>query len=227
MTADETRVLVIDDESAIRKLLRLNLEGAGFRVDEADSGRAGLDKTASFHPHLIILDLGLPDVSGFEVLNDLREWTSIPILILTVTDEEATKVRLLDAGADDYLTKPFGVPELMARVRAGLRRRGAVEATPLFQSGAVEVDVNRRTVKVAGREVKCTATEFALLKVLIREQGRVVPQRQLLTEVWGPAAVDESHYLRIYVAQLRKKLEPDPSNPRHIVTEPGVGYRIV
>lgn len=227
MSSDEIRILVIDDEAAIRNMLRVNLEGSGFKVESADTGQAGLDRTASFHPHLILLDLGLPDMNGMEVLKRLRSWTSIPILILTVTDDSATKVNLLDAGADDYLTKPFVIPELMARVRVGLRNRRALEATPVFRSGSLEIDVNNRTVRVDGREVKFTATEFELMKVLVRDQGKVVSQSQLLKEVWGPMASDQSHYLRIYFAQIRKKIEVDPSSPKHIITEPGVGYRLV
>ena len=227
MSPNEQRILIIDDEPAIRNLLKLNLEGQGFRIAEADSGLAGLDKTASYHPHIIILDLGLPDMSGLDVLVRLRKWTAIPILILTVSDDEATKVKLLDAGADDYLTKPFGIPELLARIRVGLRNRRANEATPIFASGTLEIDVNLNVVRVDGREVKLTRTEIELLKILVREQGKVVSQQQLLTEVWGPASVDQSHYIRIYIAQLRKKIEKDASTPAHIVTEPGVGYRIV
>jgi two-component system KDP operon response regulator KdpE len=207
--------------------LRIGLENHGFRVDEANSGKAGLEKTSSFHPHLIILDLGLPDVNGFDVLKELRCWTDIPILILTVTDDEATKVRLLDAGADDYLTKPFGIPELLARVRAGLRKRNSLEATPVFQSGSLAVDINKGIVLVSGQEKKLTGTELALLRILVRENGKVVSQKKLLREVWGPGAIEHSHYLRIYIAQLRKKIEDSPSEPQHIITEPGVGYRIV
>jgi two-component system, OmpR family, KDP operon response regulator KdpE len=227
MKTDEIRILVIDDESAIRNMLRLNLENSGFKIGEADSGEAGLAQAASFHPHLIILDLGLPDMTGLEVLKRLRKWTSIPILILTVTDDEEMKVLLLDAGADDYLTKPFGIPELTARIRVGLRNRRAVEATPLFQSGDLEVDLNAASVKVSGRDVKLTTTEYELLKILVREQGKVVPQHVLLVSVWGPNGAQQSHYLRIYIGQLRKKIENDPSTPRHIVTESGVGYRLV
>jgi two-component system KDP operon response regulator KdpE len=227
MSADEVRILIIDDEPTIRGVLKLNLKTAGFRVAEADSGKAGLELTASFHPHLVILDLGLPDINGLEVLKQLRRWTAIPILILTVTDDSATKVSLLDAGADDYLTKPFGMPELLARVRVGLRNRRSLEATPVFTSGSLEIDLNLRTVKISGREVKFTATEFELLKILVRDHGKVVPQQQLLTEVWGAMSSHQSHYLRIYFAQIRKKIEDDPSAPQHILTEPGVGYRIV
>ncbi len=227
MSHDEIRILVVDDESAIRNVLRPVLESNGFRVAEAESGQTGLEKAASFHPHLIVLDLGLPDMNGLEVLRRLREWTAIPILILTVTDDPATKVNLLDAGADDYLTKPFSMPELLARVRVGLRNRRSMEATPVFCSGSLEVDLNSRSVKVDDREIKLTATEFELIKVLVREQGKVVSQQQLLKEVWGPMSTDQSHYLRIYFAQIRKKIEEDPSSPKHIITEPGVGYRLI
>ena len=227
MSHDEIRILVVDDEAAIRNVLRPVLETNGFRVAEADCGQAGLDKAAAFHPHFIILDLGLPDMDGLEVLRRLRGWTSIPILILTVTDDPATKVNLLDAGADDYLTKPFAMPELMARVRVGLRNRRAIEATPIFKSGSLEVDLNSRSVKVDNREIKLTATEFELIKVLVRDHGKVVSQQHLLKEVWGPMSTDQSHYLRIYFAQIRKKIEADPSSPKHFITEPGVGYRLV
>lgn len=224
---EEMRILIVDDEAAIRNMLCLNLESHGFKVDTANSGLAGLEKAASFHPHLIILDLGLPDIGGLEVLKRLRQWTSIPILILTVTDDESAKVTLLDAGADDYLTKPFGVPELMARIRVGLRNRRAIEATPVFKSGELEIDLNTGAVMANGNEVKLTNTEFEIIKILVREQGKVVPQQKLLSDVWGAASVHQSHYLRIYIAQLRKKIEANPSTPKHILTEPGVGYRII
>ena len=227
MMAEQTRILVIDDEPAIRNLLRLNLESQGFVMTEAETGEAGLRAAETSHPHLIILDLGLPDLSGLDVLKRFRTWTSIPILILTVADDEETKVDLLDAGADDYLTKPFGIPELLARIRVGLRNRRAIEATPVFRSGLLQVDVNQSICQVGESLVKLTATEFELLKILVREQGRVVSQKQLLTEVWGPNSIEQTQYLRIYIAQLRKKIESNPSSPQHILTEPGVGYRIV
>jgi len=223
----ETRILVIDDEAAIRNLLRASLTNQGFKVGESETGQGGLDKAAEYHPHLIILDLGLRDMNGLDVLKGLRRWTTIPVIILTVSDDEATKVALLDAGADDYLTKPFGTPELLARVRVSLRHNNANEATPLFLSGDLEIDLNKRQVKVRGELIKLTATEFELLSVLIRNHGKVVPQTLLLTSVWGKNAADQTHYLRIYVAQLRKKLEADSSNPIHILTDPGLGYRIV
>jgi two-component system KDP operon response regulator KdpE len=227
MSKDQKRVLIIDDEQAIRSLLMVSLKNEGYEVAEAINGTAGLEKAASFHPHLIILDLGLPEMGGYEVLKSLRQWTSIPVLILTVHDDESTKVSLLDAGADDYLTKPFGTPELLARVRVSLRHHNALEATPIFKSSDIEVDLNQKTVKVSGELVKLTLTEFALLSLLVRNAGKVVAQSQLMTGVWGKTAADQTHYLRIYIAQLRKKLEKDASRPQHIFTEPGVGYRII
>jgi two-component system, OmpR family, KDP operon response regulator KdpE len=221
------RILIIDDEPEIRRLLYSSLENQGFQVAEAETGQAGLQRAGEFHPHLIVLDLGLPDMNGLEVLKRLREWTTIPILILTVSDEESTKVSLLDAGADDYLTKPFSAAELLARIRVGLRHHNLEEATPVFQSDNLEVDLNQRSVRVKGEPVKLTATEYALLAILVRNHGRVVSQSHLLKDVWGANAEDQTHYLRIYIGQLRKKLEADPSSPKHIFTEPGVGYRII
>ena len=227
MSADEVRILIVDDELAIRNVLRLTLESQKFRIEEAETGAKGLEKAASFHPHFIILDLGLPDMNGLEVLKRLRTWTTIPILILTVTDEEALKVALLDAGADDYLTKPFGGPELLARIRVGLRNRRSIEATPVFESGTLRIDLNAMTVFRENEQIKLTTTEFELLKALVRDQGKPVSQAKLLTSVWGANAVHQPHYLRIYIAQLRKKIEHDPSSPKHILTESGIGYRIV
>ncbi len=227
MTAGPMRILVVDDEQSIRNLLRLNLESNGFAVAQAESGAQGLQLAAEFHPHLTILDLGLPDIHGLEVLKRLRVWTTIPIIILTVSDDEETKVALLNAGADDYVTKPVSIPELLARVRVALRHHGSVEATPDFVSADLEVDVNKKQVKVANSEVKLTSTEYQLLSLLVKNSGRVVPQSQLLEAIWGPHSLDQSHYLRIFIAQLRKKLELDSASPKHILTEPGVGYKIV
>lgn len=229
MTQDqsgEIRILLIDDEATIRNFLRPSFESQEMKVAEAETGKAGLEKAAQFHPHLIVLDLGLPDLNGFEVLKELRKWTRVPVIVLTVDDDEGTKVRLLDAGADDYITKPFGLPELLARVRVSLRNR-LVEATPIFRSGDLEVDVNSRVTKVGGRMVKLTATEFEVLARLVRDQGKVVPQRQLMVQIWGITAEDKTHFLRIYINQIRKKIEADPSKPVHIITEPGVGYRLL
>jgi len=227
MMETKYRILVIDDEAAIRNILRLSLANQGFEIAESENGKNGLEKAAEFHPHLIILDLGLPDLNGLDVLKSLRKWTTVPVIILTVSDDESTKVSLLDAGADDYLTKPFGTPELLARVRVSLRHHNAVEATPIFISGELEVDLNKRQVKLKSEIVKLTATEFELLSVLVRSHGKVVPQAQLLTNVWGKNAADQTHYLRIYIGQLRKKVEADTTHPAHILTEPGIGYRIV
>jgi len=222
-----SRILIIDDEAAIRNLLRVSLVHQGYQVSEAESAKRGLECATEFHPHLIILDLGLPDQSGVEVLKSLRAWTTVPVIILTVSDDEMTKVALLDAGADDYLTKPFGTPELLARVRVSLRHHGTTEATPVFHSGELEVDLNKRQVRVNSEAIKLTATEFDLLSALVRQQGKVVSQAQLLSGVWGQNATDQTHYLRIYIGQLRKKVEQDSSSPKHILTEPGIGYRIV
>ena len=224
--AANSRILIVDDEPAIRNILRLSLMNQGFEIAEAENGQNALDQAAQFHPHLVILDLGLQDMNGLEVLKSLRQWTTVPVIVLTVSDEESTKVALLDAGADDYLTKPFGTPELLARVRVSLRNHGAVEATPIFKSGDLEIDLSKREVKIKTELIKLTATEFNLLSILVRNQGKVVPQTQLLKGVWGEHASDQTHYLRIYVAQLRKKIEIDTAHPQHILTEPGIGYRI-
>ena len=227
MKTSEVRILIIDDESAIREMLRTHLSIAPYKILEAETGEGGLSKARSVHPHLIILDLGLPDKNGFEVLKELRQWTQVPVIVLTVNDDERIKVQLLDAGADDYLTKPFGLQELLARVRVSLRNRGLIEATALFQSGDLVVDLNQHQVYRQGNLVKLTNTEFELLRCLVREPGKVISQMHLLKQVWGAATEDQSHYLRIYINQLRKKIEVNPSQPQHILTEPGVGYRII
>lgn len=223
----EIRVLIIDDEQTIRSTLRVSLKTAGYELAEAVDGKTGIKQTESFHPHVVLLDLGLPDMNGFEVLKEIRKWSRVPIIVLTANDDENTKVKLLDAGADDYLTKPFSSKELLARVRVVIRNIGVVEATPNFVSGDLEVDLTTRRVSVENREVKLTSTEFEVLSRLVRDHGRVVSQSQLLKQVWGHVAEDHSHYLRIYINQLRKKLEKNPSDPKHIITEPGVGYRLV
>lgn len=221
------RILVIDDEMAIRLLLKINLEQQGFHVIEAGTASDGISKAADKHPHLVILDLGLPDGSGLSVLKSLREWTQVPILVLTINDSEVAKVSLLEAGADDYVTKPFSVPELIARIKVALRHQQNNGATPVHKSSDLEIDLARRTVQLKGRLIKLTSTEFAILRMLTLNAGRVVSQEALLTEVWGKHALGNNHYLRIYVGQLRKKIEQDPSQPRHIITEPGVGYRLL
>lgn len=227
MVESEVRVLIIDDESTIRSALQAGLEAHGFKTLTAKDGQSGLNKTSDFHPHLVILDLGLPDIDGLQVLRNLRQWSQVPVIVLTVADDERTKVHLLDSGADDYLTKPFGLPELLARMRVALRHTGLIEATPIFKSGDLHVDLNQHVVTVADQVIKLTNTEFQLLSVLIRDRGKVISQTQLLKKVWGAATEDQSHYLRIYINQLRKKLEAQPSDPKHILTEPGIGYKIV
>lgn len=224
---DQTRILIIDDEKAIREVLTLHLRSENYQLEEAINGDEGLEKIKSFHPNLIILDLGLPDQHGLDILKDLRKWSQVPVIVLTVNDDEKMKVKLLDSGADDYLTKPFSPVELMARVRVGLRHYGHLEATPIFKSGDLKIDLNSRIVEVQGLQVKLTKTEFELLQRLVRDAGKVVSQGKLLKEIWGSIAQEESHYLRIYIKQLRKKLERSPSEPIHILTEPGVGYRLV
>ena len=226
MSKPGKRLLVIDDEKAIRRLLRASLEAAGYVVLEAVDGAAGLREAATQAPELVVLDLGLPDMGGLEVLKRLRAWSKVPVLILTVQDSEADKVALLDAGADDYLTKPFGVPELLARLRVLERHGRANTEDPLVKVGPVEIDLDGHTVRREGKEVKLTATEFDFLRVLALHVGKVVTQRQILKEVWGPNSVEHTHYLRIYAAQLRKKLEDDPGEPKWLLTEPGVGYRL-
>ena len=220
------RVLVIDDEQAIRKLLKASLESAGYQVFEAKNAEDGLREAIAQRPELVVLDLGLPDKGGAEVLKRLREWSQVPVLILTVQDDEAEKVALLDAGADDYLTKPFGVPELLARLRVLERHSQRSEGEPVHKFGDLAIDLGAHVVKLKGSELRLTSTEFEFLKVLAQHAGKVVTQRQILKEVWGPNSVEHTHYLRIYAAQLRKKIEADPANPQWIITEPGVGYRL-
>ncbi|MCX6832390.1 MAG: response regulator [candidate division Zixibacteria bacterium] len=220
------RILVIDDELAIRRLLKISLEAEGHTYIEAGTGQDGLVAAATQRPELIILDLGLPDMDGSVVLTRLREWSSVPVIVLTVKDSETDKVALLDAGADDYLTKPFGVPELLARMRVALRHKQSAVAEPVLRTADLQVDFTDRTVSIRGELVRLTATEYELLRILSQHAGKVVTQRQLLRDIWGPQAVDQSQYLRVYIAQLRKKLERDPGSPELIITEPGVGYRL-
>jgi len=227
MTAIQ-RILVIDDEAAIRKFLRVSLENQGYKIEEVATGKDALAVAVGFRPELVILDLGLPDMEGLEVLKSLREWSKVPVVVLTVRDSERDKVQLLDAGADDYLTKPFSVPELLARIRVIERHREPeVSENPVFRAGGLEVDFATRTVKVNGDPVHLTATEFGILRLLWKNQGKVVSHRQILKEIWGPNSVEHTQYLRVYVGHLRKKLEPNPETPSLIVTEPGVGYRLI
>jgi len=225
--APSLEILVVDDEVQIRRLLRVMLEAAGHKVREADSGQVGLNEVAFRRPDAVILDLGLPDLSGLDVLKRLREWSNVPVLILSVRGAEGDKIAALDAGADDYLTKPFGSGELLARLRVLLRRTQTPEETGAVKFGPVEVDFARRVVTKGGAEVRLTAKEYALLRLLLVHRDKVVTHRQVLREVWGPKAEDQTHYLRVYMARLRQKLEDDPNQPRHLQTESGIGYRLV
>jgi len=225
--SDGARILVIDDEKQIRRMLKTALTGFGYDIAEASSGREGLNQTAMFHPDLIILDLGLPDLDGVEVVRRLREWTHVPVIVLSVREQEKDKISALDAGADDYITKPFGMGELLARIRVALRHAAKTEDEPVLTFGELTVDLARRRVTRGGEEVKLTPTEYEILKYLALQAGRVVTHKQLLKAIWGPNYQDETHYLRIYIAQLRRKIEADPAQPSYIVTESGVGYRLV
>lgn len=225
-SAIKPSVLVIDDELQIRRLLRAGLEGNGYTVLEAATGQQGITQAAQHPPDVILLDLGLPDMDGLSVLKRLREWSRVPVVVLSVRDREDEKVAALDNGADDYVTKPFSTPELLARLRVAQRHTVPVGESPVFRSGELEVDLTARVVKLKGKEVKLTATEYSLLRLFVRHTGKVLTHRQILKDVWGPGYVEQTHYLRVYIAHLREKLEADPSNPRLITTESGVGYRL-
>jgi two-component system KDP operon response regulator KdpE len=218
-------LLVIDDEVQIRRLLRLTLESAGYRVREAETGALGLNEAAVVRPDAIILDLSLPDMNGLDVLRRLREWTQTPVLILSVQGEEAGKVAALDAGADDYLTKPFGGAELLARLRVLLRRQQSTAEPAIVHFGSVEVDFTKRTITKDGQDVHLTGKEYALLRLLLQHRGKVLTHRQLLRDVWGPSHEEDTHYLRVHMANLRKKVEVKPEQPQFLKTESGVGYR--
>lgn len=220
------QVLIVDDEAQIRRFLRVTLTANGYSVHETDNGRDAILKTAQLRPDLIVLDMGLPDIDGLEVLQRLREWTTTPVIILSVRDTDRDKVAALDAGADDYLTKPFSVDELLARMRVAQRHAQPGQEEAVFIYGGLQVDLTRRQVTKNGAVVKLTPTEYALLRLLVRHAGRVLTHRQILKEVWGPEYVNETHYLRVYFAQLRQKIEDDPALPKLILTEPGVGYRL-
>jgi len=219
--------LIIDDEPQIRRLLRITLEANGYRVFDAATGHDGLVQAAQRRPDAILLDLGLPDLEGGEVLKRLREWTHAPVVILSVRDREDDKVAALDAGADDYVTKPFNSAELLARLRTALRHGQPQGVDAIFHAGHLEVDLARRLVRKSGEEVKLTPIEYSLLRLLVTHAGKVLTHRQLLTEVWGAKAIEQTHYLRVHIAHLREKLEPNPSAPELIITEPAVGYRLV
>jgi two-component system KDP operon response regulator KdpE len=220
------RVLVVDDERAIRRYLHAALNAHGYIIYEAVSGQEALSAAAAEHPDLIILDLGLPDIDGVEVTRQIREWSQVPIIILSVREQERDKVAALDAGADDYLTKPFSTGELMARIRVALRRFTQTGTEPVFASGELSVNLSRRLVMVKDQEISLTPTEYDLLRALIQHPGKVLTHRQLLQKVWGNAYETEAHLLRVNMSNLRRKIEPDPTRPRFIITEPGVGYRL-
>jgi two-component system KDP operon response regulator KdpE len=217
--------LIVDDEVQIRRLLRVALEAENYQVHEAETGQQGLIEVANRKPAIILLDLGLPDVDGLEILKRLREWSEAPILILSVRDDEGGKVAALDAGAEDYVTKPFSTPELLARLRAAQRKTRPAEETAVFKHGELTVDLTAQVVTCAGHEVKLTATEYALLRLFVRNPGRVLTHRYILREIWGPKSEEHRQYLRVYVTHLRQKIESDPTKPHLIRTEPGIGYR--
>jgi two-component system KDP operon response regulator KdpE len=217
--------LIIDDEVQIRRLLRVALESENYQVHEAENGRQGLIEIANRKPAVILLDLGLPDMDGLEVLKRLREWSEVPVVVLTVRDDEQEKVAALDAGAEDYVTKPFSTPELLARLRAAQRKTRPAEEISVFKNGDLVVDLTSHVVTRADREIKLTATEYALLRLFVRHPGRVLTHRYILREIWGPKSEEHRQYLRVYVTHLRQKIEPNPTNPSLIRTEPGIGYR--
>jgi two-component system KDP operon response regulator KdpE len=227
MTATKTKVLVIDDEPQILRALRINLSVRGYEVVTAASGSGALRAAADEHPDVVILDLGLPDMSGIDVIGGLRGWLTVPIIVLSARTDSADKVEALDAGADDYVTKPFGMDEFLARLRAAIRRGTAAAETdePVIETASFTVDLASKKVTKNGTEVHLTPTEWGMLEMLVRNRGKLVGREELLKEVWGPAYAKETHYLRVYLAQLRRKLEDDPSHPVHLLTEAGMGYR--
>jgi len=223
-----TRVLAVDDDPGLRRALAINLRARKYEVDLAEDGASALEAAARHPPDVVVLDLGLPDMDGSDVIRGLRGWTQAPIVVLSARTAQGDKVDALDAGADDYVTKPFGMDELLARLRAAVRRGAVGEEAPLVETASFTVDLAAREVRDAGGEhVRLTPTEWHLLEVLARNEGKLVPQRQLLQEVWGPQYETETNYLRVYMAQLRRKLERSPAKPRHLITEPGMGYRLV
>jgi DNA-binding response OmpR family regulator len=222
-----TRVLIVEDESGLRRALAINLRAHGYTPDVAADGAAALQAAARHPPDAVVLDLGLPDMDGVEVIEGLRGWSQAPVLVLSARANEHDKVLALDAGADDYVTKPFGMDELLARLRAALRRSPNGADAPVVETEDFAVDFAAKRATRRGEAVRLTPTEWHLLEVLVRNEGKLVPHRQLLQEVWGPRYETETHYLRVYVAQLRRKLEREPARPRHLLTEPGIGYRFV
>lgn len=221
-----TRVLVVDDEPQIRRALGINLRTRGYDVDLAETGELALELAARHHPDVVVLDLGLPGIGGVEVIQGLRGWSQVPIIVLSVRDAESDKVAALDAGADDFVTKPFGMDELLARLRAALRRAAPAEEEALVVTDDFGIDLAaKRVMNAAGEEIRLTPTEWQIVEVLVRHAGKLVAQKQLLQDVWGPEYEKETNYLRVFLAQIRRKLEPNPSRPRYFITEPGMGYR--
>jgi len=223
---NQPRILVVDDETPIQRFLRTALDAGDFSVHQAETGHAALAAAAATRPDVILLDLGLPDIDGVEVIRRIREWSQVPIIVLSVRDREDDKVKALDAGADDYLTKPFGVAELIARIRAALRRSLRQTAEPVYRMEELVVDLPHRRVAVSGREVQLTPTEYDLLRLMVIHAGKVLTHRHILKQIWGTAYVEQPHVLRVNISNLRHKIENDPSRPRYILTEPGVGYRL-
>ena len=226
MNTESARILVVDDEAQMRRFLSGALTAHGHHVLAVDSGAQALRELPGFHPDVVLLDLSLPDLDGVEVLRRVREWSGTPVLVLSVREREEDKIAALDAGADDYLTKPFSMGELLARIRVALRHAAHTDDEPIITSGALTIDLARRRVTESDREISLTPTEYEILKSLAAHPGRVLTQRQLLRQIWGPQFEQETHYLRVFMSQLRRKLEPDPSRPRYLLTEPGVGYRL-
>jgi two-component system KDP operon response regulator KdpE len=227
MAPEGARILVIDDEHQIRRMLNVALSAHGYSLAEASSGKEGLSQASIFHPDLVVLDLGLPDLDGMEVISRLREWTQVPIIVLSVRERENDKIDALDAGADDYLTKPFSMGELLARIRVAIKHFAKSEDEPVLIFPDLTIDLARRIVLLLGQEVKLTPTEYEILKYLALHSGRVITHGQLLRAVWGPNYQGETHYLRVYIGQLRRKIEKNPTQPRYIMTEAGVGYRFI
>lgn len=225
MSDSGLKILIVDDERAIRRFLRASLTAHGYTVQEAVSGEEAMKLLTDEHPDLLILDVGLSDINGIEVTRQLREWSEIPVIILSVRDQEGDKIAALDAGADDYLTKPFGVGELLARIRVALRRAAKPASDPIFQADELVVDFTRRVVMLKDNEISLTPIEYDLLRALVQNAGKVMTHRQLIRAVWGAGYEEESHLLRVNISNLRHKIEPDPTQPRFILTEPGVGYR--
>ena len=227
MESKGPRVLIVDDEAPIRRMLKISLDGHGFEIDEAVTGEGAVLRAAVFKPDIVLLDLGLPDIDGKDVIKQIRDWSTVPIIILTARDQETEKIEALDAGADDYVTKPFSMGELLARMRVAIRRSVHVDTNPIIKCGDVTIDLSHRRVTRAAEEVRLTPTEYELLKTLATHMGKVLTHKQLLKTVWGNAYQNDTQYLRVYINQLRRKVEDNPTQPRYIITESGVGYRMI